>query len=123
MLLVFSCISFTWKTLYKIGYNNNTNQISAAEINICAQCQGAWLTSEQFAALIRELLKEAHGKSASEYTKICLQTAMEMVTNPGSIMTEWQEFKTVLDLLRHRIFIDHPKLRQLMDGLQKSMPL
>jgi hypothetical protein len=46
-----------------------------------------------------------------------------MVTNPGSIMTEWQEFKTVLDLLRHRIFIDHPKLRQLMAGLQKSMPL
>ena len=99
------------------------DQRSMTEINICTQCNGTWLGTGQFLNLINELLDEANQKSAPEFVKISLQQAKEMLTNPDSIISEWQGLKTVLGLLKHRIFIEHPKLKGLIVGLQKSLPL
>ena len=96
---------------------------SKTEISMCAQCKGTWLATGQFLNLINDLLDEANQKSAPEFVKISLQQAKEMLTSPDSIISEWQDLKTVLELLKHRIFIEHPKLKSLIVGLQKSLPL
>jgi Zn-finger nucleic acid-binding protein len=96
---------------------------STTEISICTYCKGTWLSAGQFLNLINALLDEANQKSAPEFVKICLQQAKEMLTRPDSIISEWQDLKTVLELLKHRIFIEHPKLKSLIVGLQKSLPL
>jgi len=99
------------------------NRKSMTEISICTQCNGTWLATGQFLNLINELLDEAKQKSAPEFVKIGLQKAKEMLTSNDSIISEWQDLKTILELIKHRIFIEHPKLKSLIVGLQKSLPL
>jgi len=96
---------------------------SNTEISICTQCKGVWLATGQFLNLINALLEEADQKSAPELVKISLQQAKEMLTRPDAIISEWEDLKSVLVLLEHRIFIEHPKLKSLIVGLQKSLPL
>jgi Zn-finger nucleic acid-binding protein len=98
------------------------DQQSVTEISICTRCKGTWLATGQFLNLINALLDEVNQKSAPEIVKISLQQAKEMLTSPDSIISEWQDLKTVLGLLKHRIFIQHPKLKNLIVGLQKSLP-
>lgn len=107
----------------KIALTTIEDQTSATEIRFCTNCKGAWLSTGQFLSLINALLEEANQKSAPDYVKITLQQAKEMVMNPGLILSEWQDLKTVLKLLKHRIFIEHPKLKSLLIGLQKSLPI
>jgi Zn-finger nucleic acid-binding protein len=96
---------------------------SNTEISICTQCKGTWLATGQFLNFINALMDEANRKSAPEFVKISLQRAREMLTSPDSMISEWQDLKTVLQLLKHRIFIEHPKLKNIIIGLQKSLPL
>ena len=96
---------------------------SNTEISICTQCNGTWLPAGQFLNLINALMDEANRKSAPEFVKISLQQAKEMLTSSDSFVSDWQDLKTVLQLLKHRIFIEHPKLKNIIVGLQKSLPL
>jgi Zn-finger nucleic acid-binding protein len=89
------------------------DQQFATEISICTRCNGTWLAAGQFLNLINALIDEANRKSAPEIVKICLQQVKEMLTRPDSVISEWQNLKTVLELLKHRIFIQHPKLKSL----------
>jgi Zn-finger nucleic acid-binding protein len=96
---------------------------SMTEISICTQCKGSWLSTGQFLNLINSMLDQANQKSAPEFVKVVLQQAKEMLMSPDSIISEWQDLKTVLELLKHRLFIEHPKLESIIVGLQKSLPL
>ncbi|MEJ2656782.1 MAG: zf-TFIIB domain-containing protein [Desulfobacterales bacterium] len=96
---------------------------SMTEISMCMQCKGTWLATGQFLNLINALLDEANQKSAPEFVKISLHQAKDMLTNPDVFLSEWHDLKTVLGLLSHRIFIEHPKLNSVIVGLQKSLPL
>jgi Zn-finger nucleic acid-binding protein len=96
---------------------------SKTEISMCTKCKGTWLATGQFLNLINALLDEANQKSAPELVKISLQQVKEMLTSPDAIISEWEDLKSVLVLLEHRIFIEHPKLKSLIVGLQKSLPL
>jgi Zn-finger nucleic acid-binding protein len=99
------------------------DQTSMTEVSICTQCNGIWLGTGQFLNLIIALIDEANRKSAPDFVKIALQQAKEMLMTPDSIISEWQDLKTVLGLLKHRILIEHPKLKDVIVGLQKSLPL
>lgn len=96
---------------------------SKTKISLCTQCKGTWLATGQFLNLINALLDEADQKSTPEFVKILLQQTKEMLMNPDAILSEWQDLKTVIELLKHRIFIEHPKLKNVILGVQKSLPL
>jgi len=99
------------------------DQSSMTKLSQCAQCKGVWLGTGQFLVLINALLEEANRKSVPEYAIIGLKQARDMLMNPDSIILEWQNFQTILRLLKHRIFIEHPKLRSIIAGLHKSLPV
>jgi hypothetical protein len=52
-----------------------------------------------------------------------LKEGSEIFTNPGRIISEWGDLKAVLRMLRYRIFVENPKLRNILVGIQKSLPL
>ena len=96
---------------------------SGTQLDTCPQCSGTWLPGGQFLILINALLDQANLKTAPEYARISLQKAKDMLTGTDSFVSDWEDLKSVLDLLRHRIFIQHPKLKSMLVGLQKSLPL
>jgi len=96
---------------------------SETNLDTCSQCNGTWLPGGQFLILVNALLDEAQQKTAPEYARISLQKAKDMLTGKDSLVSDWENLKTVLGLLRHRIFIQHPKLKSMLVGLQKSLPL
>ena len=127
-----------WKNRAKFKVNTDTlycpkcqdvaltaveDQSSMTKLSHCTQCRGVWLGTGQFLGLINALLEEANRKSVPEYAKIGLKQAMDMLMNPDSIVSEWQNFQTIFKLLKHRIFIEHPKLKSIIAGLNKSLPL
>jgi Zn-finger nucleic acid-binding protein len=107
----------------EIALTTIEDQKSKTEISTCWQCKGIWLTTGQFLYLVNALLEEVNQKSAPELIKISLQQTKEVLTNPDSTISEWESLKTSLELLKHRIYLDHPRLNSLMAALQKSLPL
>ena len=96
---------------------------SATEISICTRCQGTWLATGQFINIVNALLEEADRKSAPEYVRILLGQAKEMLSDPDAMRVEWKDFRTVLKLLYRRFFVEHPKLKGTLVGIQDSLPL
>lgn len=96
---------------------------SLTTIEICPQCEGSWLAAGQFLNLINSLLDDAHGKTVSEYAQMSLQQAKELLTMGDIKDSDWQGLKMVLALLKQRILLQHPKVKSLLVGLQKSLPL
>lgn len=96
---------------------------SATEVDLCSRCRGTWLGTGQFLNLINSLIDEADRTRAPDYAKISLRKAMELLTRPESIPSDWQDLKSVLVLLKKRFFVENPTLESLLVGVQKSLPL
>jgi Zn-finger nucleic acid-binding protein len=99
------------------------DQKTKTAFRFCTQCGGTWLSTGQFLKFINLLLDEIDEKSASELVIIGLRQAKKLLVQPESSITEWQNFKSILSLLKHRVFIENPKLRSVIVGLEKTLPL
>ena len=99
------------------------DQNTETEFHFCALCSGTWLATGQFLNFVNLLLDEVDEKPAFELAIISLQQAKKLLLLPESSITEWQNFKSVLSILKHRVFIENPKLKSVMGGLEKSLPL
>ncbi|MGD8613607.1 MAG: zf-TFIIB domain-containing protein [Desulfobacterales bacterium] len=93
------------------------------DISYCPSCEGSWLNSGDFEKIIDALSKEADSKSASDYVKESLNEASDILTHPQNLISEWHDLKAVLRLLSYRIFVENPKLKSILLGIQKSLPL
>ena len=93
------------------------------DFRFCPFCEGVWLNAGDFKKILDTLSEEAESKSVSEYIKVSLKEASEIFTNPKGLISEWKDLKAVLRMLRHRVFIENPKLKNILVGIQKSLPL
>jgi Zn-finger nucleic acid-binding protein len=93
------------------------------KIRFCAMCRGVWLRADDFHKIVQALAEEAEQKSMAEYVKLSLKEASEMITHPKSLISEWKDLKAVLRLLNYRFFVENPKIREFLLGLQKSLPV
>jgi Zn-finger nucleic acid-binding protein len=92
-------------------------------ITFCPSCEGIWLGDEDLKAIIDAFRTEAGARSTSEYVKDSLKEASDLFTNPKGFISEWKDLKAVLRMLRYRVFAANPKVRNILEGLQKSLPL
>lgn len=92
-------------------------------IRLCPQCRGSWMTPEDFAAIVHSLSAELERRTASDYFKLSLKQAGEVVTAGGGMISEWKDLKALMRLLKYRVFVENPKLETVMKGLQKTLPL
>jgi Zn-finger nucleic acid-binding protein len=93
------------------------------EFRFCPFCEGVWLNAANFKQILDALRQEAATKSVADYVKASLKEGAEIFTNPTKAISEWKDLKAVLRMLRYRVFIDNPKLRSILAGIQKSLPL
>jgi Zn-finger nucleic acid-binding protein len=93
------------------------------DVLYCPSCEGSWLNSGDLKKIIGALRKEAESISASDYVKESLNEASDILTHPQNLVSEWRELKAVLRLLSYRIFVENPKLKSILLGIQKSLPL
>ena len=93
------------------------------DITFCAFCEGVWLNTGDFNKILAALKEEAASKSVTDYVKTSLKEGSEIFTNPKRFISEWRDLKAVLRMLRHRVFTENPKLRSMLEGIQKSLPL
>jgi hypothetical protein len=52
-----------------------------------------------------------------------IKEGSEIFTNPKRVISEWRDLKAVLRMLRYRVFTENPKVRSILAGIQKSLPL
>jgi Zn-finger nucleic acid-binding protein len=93
------------------------------DVTFCPLCEGMWLNAGDFKDIIGALSGEAGNKSVSDYVKASLKEASDIFKNPKGIISEWKDLKAVVRLLRYRIFVENPKMRSILVGIQKSLPL
>ena len=95
----------------------------AAKLSFCPICKGIWISKDNFLAIIQQLINEANSKSVAEYASISLKEASDIIAHPTQMLSEWRDLKTVLRLLEYRFFSENPKLKSVLEGIQKSLPL
>lgn len=93
------------------------------EILYCSACEGTWLDAGGLEKIISALRNEADIRSAPEYVRDSLKEASDMLAHPQDLISEWRDLRAVLRLLSYRIFVENPKLKSILLGIQKSMPL
>jgi Zn-finger nucleic acid-binding protein len=92
-------------------------------IKFCPYCEGVWLNFGTFKDIIAAFSAEAENKPVSEYVKTSLNEASDIILNSKNLVSEWKDLKAVLRMLRYRVFVENPKFRSILEGIQKSMPL
>jgi Zn-finger nucleic acid-binding protein len=93
------------------------------DITFCPYCEGVWLNFGDFKDIVEAFCAEAETKSVSEYMKASLKEASDIILNPRKLASEWKDLKAVLRMLRYRVFVENPKFRSILVGIQKSLPL
>jgi Zn-finger nucleic acid-binding protein len=93
------------------------------DVLYCPACEGSWLDSGALQTIIAALSKEADSRTASDYVRESLHEASDLLTHPQNLGSEWRDLKAVLRLLSYRVFVENPKLKSILLGIQKSLPL
>jgi Zn-finger nucleic acid-binding protein len=93
------------------------------EILYCSACEGIWLDAGDLKKMISALQNEADRRPAPDYVRDSLKEAADLLTHPQDLVSEWRDLRAVLRLLSYRIFVENPKLKSILLGIQKSLPL
>ena len=107
----------------KVAMQRIAYQEPGIDILNCPSCEGTWLDAGNLEKIISALQNEADTRSVPDYVKDSLKEALDLLARPQDLVSEWRDLIAVLRLLSHRIFIENPKLKSILLGIQKSLPL
>jgi Zn-finger nucleic acid-binding protein len=96
---------------------------TGVEIDHCATCEGTWLDKGEFEKIIDALSNEIVTKSAPDYVRAVIEGAKEIVTGPETLLSEWNDFTTVLRLMQYRLLAENPKVADAIAEVQRSSPI
>lgn len=98
---------------------------SNARASICAQCRGMWLPASHYEKLVRALAGSAETDAAPYKKALPHRRGSENARSAESaaVPEQWHEMMSYLETLAYRILEENPKLRKLMEGLERSLPL
>jgi Zn-finger nucleic acid-binding protein len=113
-----SCPKCDEKAMTAVDYGD-----SGIRIHYCAACGGVWLRSGQLSRIVAHMAAEADEKEAADYLRASLKEAGDLIANPANAASEWRDLKHVLRLLKYRFFVENPRLKNILAGIQKSLPL
>jgi Zn-finger nucleic acid-binding protein len=91
-------------------------------VDYCAEGHGIWLDKGEFRAIIEALDKEIISKDISDYVTASLEEAKEIFVGDEGFVSEWKDFLTVTRLLQYRVFVENPKVAELLIALQRTSP-
>jgi Zn-finger nucleic acid-binding protein len=90
---------------------------SSITVDVCSQCHGVWLDSQEYKAIVNYLDSEVNRQSAGDYIDDLREEFKEIFTGPESTSSEIKDFTKVMYLLQLRVAIDNPALVTFIRGL------
>lgn len=105
------------KALVAIDYGD-----TGVQIDYCPLCKGIWLDKDEFKSIIDALSEELLTKSFSDYIKVSLEEAKEIIAGPESFSSEWKDFVTVCRMMQYRLFVENPGLLETATTIQRASP-
>lgn len=103
--------------MYVLDYGD-----TGVTVDYCAPCNGVWLDSGEFAAIVSALEQEILTKPALEFAKESLIEAKEILLGPESLWSEWSDFSKVVRLLSYRVLVEHPGFSEFVKSVQVMTP-
>lgn len=95
---------------------------TAIEVDVCPSCRGVWLDDAELAHIVEALNSQINSKTFPEYIPAAIKEALEILTGSESLVSEWKDFRQVLRLMNQRLYVEHPKLYQTMEDVQRVIP-
>ena len=92
------------------------------EVDVCRTCRGIWLDEGEFQKILSALEDEVARMPARDLLAAALHEAAEVVQGRASLATEWRHAVRILQLLKLRLLVDHPRLQRLLIELEKGTP-
>jgi Zn-finger nucleic acid-binding protein len=102
------------RSLSTVAYGETGVQVDA-----CGECRGVWLEENELARIVAALRDEMADTSAAEYLREALEEGLEIIHGPERTIEEWRDFAQVVQLMKMRFFVEHPKLASLILGAQR----
>ncbi len=95
---------------------------SGVNIDKCAQCQGIWLSSEEFERIVKHLEDEVNSETARQLEGEAARQLGQVFTGPEGPASELRDLFSVLHLLRQRWAVEHPGVSETLDAISKGSP-
>lgn len=92
-------------------------------IDACPSCKGVWLDEAELGHIIEALNNEIDSKPFEELVVESIKEGIEIFSGPESMASEWKDLKKVLYLVRLRLYVQHPKVYEAMEAIQRSSPI
>ena len=92
-------------------------------IEKCQSCEGVWLAHGELAKIIRYLEKAVNSESVKNLTHHTFKEFIQIFTIQKGLISEVKDFLAVLNILRIRIAVEHPKLAQAWDNIESISPI
>ena len=90
------------------------------EVDCCPACKAIWLEEGELAAIVDALKAEVVSKPFSQYVKASVQEAVEIITGPESLSSEWKDLRTVLRLAQYRLLTENRRFSKMILDFQSS---
>jgi Zn-finger nucleic acid-binding protein len=95
---------------------------TAIEVDYCTNCDGVWLDSGEFEKIIDSLTEELMTKDVPDYVRASLQEAKEVIAGPESLLSEWRDLLTVVEMFQYRILSENPRVSKALADIQAVDP-
>lgn len=92
------------------------------EVDVCLACRGIWLDEGEFPKILTALEDEVARMPTRDLLAAALHEAAEVVQGRASLAKEWKHAVHILQLLKLRLLVDHPRLQRLLVALEKGTP-
>jgi Zn-finger nucleic acid-binding protein len=93
---------------------------SAVMIDICPECSGVWFDAGEFNSFVDDLKSASIDKSSLGYLKDVVHEITEVITGKKGVAEELEDVKKTWHLFKNRLAIDHPVLRNFIEGMGKT---
>lgn len=91
----------------------------------CPTCLGIWMDAGQLDRIVAVISDVAEQMNSADYVKESLRVLADLLTlrRENEVMADWRDLKTVLRLLKYRLYSEHPRMVSAMAGVLESLPV
>lgn len=87
-------------------------------LDFCTRCEGIWLDRGEYDAILAHLEEKVDASDVGDYADDLREELVEVLRGPQGPAQELKDLSKVLYLLELRWFVEHPRIKALVDSLR-----
>ena len=100
------------------------DEATGTEAATCPACNGIWLDADHLDNIVATLSKAVDRMDSADYARQSLRLLADILATPGERNgEEWHDLKTVLRLLKYRLYSEHPKVVRAIADTLNGLPV